>query len=75
MPTNQLLPAIVCLSMIVSGCTNQELFDNWNNVTDGSISNPDGKASDLSTCDGPCPLPPVWSEDFSNGLFLNSNSD
>ncbi len=75
MPTNQLLPAIVCLSMIVSGCANQELFDNWNNVTDGSISNPDGKASDLSTCDGPCPLPPVWSEDFSNGLFLNSNSD
>jgi hypothetical protein len=48
MQTNRRIPAIVCLSMIVSGCANQDLFDNWNNA-DGSESNPDGKASDLST--------------------------
>lgn len=80
MPTNQPLPAIVCLSMIVSGCTNQDLFNNWTNADKPESVYPDMQptamtTADMAACMGPCPCPlrDVWSENFSEGLFLRSD--
>lgn len=70
MPTNRRIPAIVCLSMIVSGCTNQELFDNWNNADKTESVLSDMKSPDMANCSNGCPF--TWTEDFSGALFLRS---
>lgn len=77
MQTNRRIPAIVCLSMIVSGCANEDLFDNWNNADQSESVNPDiratdMKASDIAQCSPSCPF--TWTEDFSGGRFQNSDA-
>ena len=77
MQTNRRIPAIVCLSMIVSGCANEDLFDNWNNADQSESVNPDiratdMKASDMAQCSPSCPF--TWTEDFSGGHFQNSDA-
>jgi hypothetical protein len=70
MQTNRRIPALVCLSMIVSGCANQDLFDNWNNADMSQPVHPDQRATDMAPCSANCPF--TWTEDFSGGLFLRS---
>jgi hypothetical protein len=72
MQTNRRIPALVCLSMIVSGCANEDLFNNWSNADKPEPSNPDMratdmKASDMAQCSPSCPF--TWTEDFSGGHF------
>lgn len=70
MQTN--IPALVCLSMIVSGCANQDLFDNWNNAGKPETVLSDMRITEMSECRAGCPF--SWSEDFSNGLILTGDA-
>jgi hypothetical protein len=67
MQTNRRIPAIVCLSMIVSGCANEDLFDNWNNADQSESVNPDIRATDMKASDIAHAAPAV----HSHGLKIS----